>query len=89
MTFEIPLYILAGLIFIGRIFIQPRLVNIPTVTGSYEAIAHMVVGFMLFAPWYDPKEVLGPSWTYFVIGWIISFWELGWFLIQRNLSKGE
>ncbi len=44
-----------------RLTVAPRLTNIPTPEGSFEAFAHLIVGFMIIVRWYDPTEVLGPS----------------------------
>jgi hypothetical protein len=74
----------AAAIALGRIFITPRLTGIPSVEGSYEAIAHIVVGFLIFVPFYDWKQQLGPTRLYGCIGWVLAFWELGWFLAQSH-----
>lgn len=69
---------------IGRMFIVPRLTNIPSTEGAYEALAHLFVGFLIIVPLYDPKESIGPSRLYALIGWILAFWEAGWFFAQRS-----
>jgi hypothetical protein len=71
---------------LGRIFITPRLANIPTVEGGYEALAHLVVGFLIIVPFYDRKQWLGPSRLYGAIGWALALWELGWFIAQKLLA---
>lgn len=68
---------------LGRVFITPRLTGIPSVEGSYEALAHLVDGALLAAPLYDWRQKLGPSHVYGVLGCVLALWELGWFLAQR------
>lgn len=70
---------------IGRMLITPRLTHIPTAEGSYEALAHLLVGFLVLVPFYDPEEKLGPSKLYGYIGWGLALWELAWFVIQKLL----
>lgn len=72
--------------FVGRIFITPRLTHIPTLEGTYEAITHMLVGFLLIVRWYDPHEKIGPSDFYWRLGWGLAFWELVWFIAQKALK---
>jgi hypothetical protein len=66
----------------GRVFITPRLA-VPSSEGSYEAFAHLFVGFLVLVPFYDPKQLVGPSRILGGIGWFLAFWELGWFLFQK------
>ena len=68
---------------LGRIVIVPRLTNIPTTEGTFEALAHLFVGFLILVPFYDRKQELGPSRLYGWLGWILAFWELGWFVFQK------
>jgi hypothetical protein len=68
---------------LGRIFITPRLTNIPTVTGTYESLAHLFVGFLILVPFYDRKEELGPSKLYGWIGWGLASGEAVWFAVQK------
>jgi hypothetical protein len=44
---------------LGRVFITPRLTNIPSIEGGYEALAHLLVGFMILVPFYDRRQSLG------------------------------
>jgi hypothetical protein len=75
--------VLAVAVAIGRFFIAPRLVNIPSFEGTYEALAHLFVGFLILVPFYDRKQQLGPSKLYGWIGWGLGLWELGWFIMQK------
>jgi hypothetical protein len=68
---------------LGRIVVTPRLTNIPSVEGAYEALAHLFVGFLILVPFYDRDQELGPSKMYGWIGWALALWELGWFLFQK------
>lgn len=77
------LYACAAAIALGRIFIAPRLIGIPSIEGGYEAIAHLAVGFMILVPWYDRHDRLGPARLFGRIGWALALWELGWFLAQK------
>ena len=74
---------LAGLVGIGRVAITPRLTSIPTFEGTYEPLAHMLVGFLILVSFYDKKQVLGPSKLYGWIGWSLSLWELLCFVVQK------
>ena len=76
------LIVLAALVALGRMWIVPRL-NVPTLEGTYEALAHMIVGFLILVPFYDPEDELGPSTFYGWLGWTLGLWELGWFLVQK------
>jgi hypothetical protein len=78
-------FLLAFLVAIGRVFIAPRLVHIPSFEGTYEAFAHLFVGFLIIVPFYDRKQTLGPSHLYGYIGWALGLWELAWFVGQRFL----
>lgn len=77
------LLLAAVAIAVGRIFIVPRLTGIPSIEGSYEAVAHIIVGFLIIVPFYDRQEKVGPSTAYGIIGWALALWELGWFLVQK------
>lgn len=68
---------------VGRVFIAPRLVSIPSVEGTFESIAHLFVGFLILVPFYDPEKRLGPSKMYGWLGWLLALWEAAWFLIQK------
>jgi hypothetical protein len=70
---------------VGRAFIKPRLTNIPSPEMSYEAFAHLFVGFLILVRYYDPQQTLGPTHLYSWLGWGLSLWELGWFLAQKYL----
>lgn len=82
MKSKLAIFIFAFLILLGRIWITPRL-NVPTIEGCYESFAHLFVGFLILVPWYDRKELLGPSKLYGWIGWLLAFWELGWIVVQK------
>jgi len=77
------IFVCAALTMLGRIWIAPRLTNIPSATGTYEALAHMFVGFLIIIPFYDGKQALGPSKLYGWIGWGLALWEAGWFAVQK------
>ena len=66
-----------------RVIITPRLNQIPSATGTYEALSHLFVGFLIIVPFYDRKNALGPAKMYGWIGWILAFWEAGWFAWQK------
>ncbi len=69
----------------GRIFITPRLTSIPTFEGTYEALAHLFVGFLILVPFYDKLEQLGPSKLYGYIGWALAIYEGVFFAVQKYL----
>jgi hypothetical protein len=73
----------AAIAALARIFITPRLANIPTIEGTYEALAHLFVGFLILVRFYDPDEFCAPSKLYFWIGLALALWEAGWFLVQK------
>lgn len=84
MKFKYAVWASYWAVMIGRVFITPRLTNIPTVEGAYEVFAHGLIGFMVLAPFYDPKEQLGPSKLFAWMGWGASIiWEGGWFAFQK------
>jgi hypothetical protein len=83
MKFKKIIFALAAAVALGRVFITPRLTAIPSAEGSYEAVAHLFVGFLILVPFYDPKQLLGPSKLYGYIGWLLGLWELGWFVMQK------
>jgi hypothetical protein len=68
---------------VDRMLITPRLA-VPTWEGSFEALSHLFVGFLLLIPFYDREETLGPSKLYGWIGLALSLWELGWFIAQKS-----
>lgn len=74
--------ILSLLCLLGRVFITPRLA-LPTIEGTYEALAHLLVGFLIIVRFYDPTEIIGPTRIYGWIGWGLTAWEAGWFLVQK------
>lgn len=74
---------LAVLAALGRLFITPRLTAIPTIEGTYEALAHLFVGFLILVPFYDHKDTLGPARMYGWIGWALAIWEAVWFFFQK------
>jgi hypothetical protein len=71
-----------------RLFIVPRLTNIPTWELSYEALAHMIVGFLIGVAWYDKKQTVGPSKLYSKLGWGLATFELLMFLGQYIMKFG-
>ena len=77
------IYTVTFMIWFGRMIISPRLTTTPSFEGSYEAIAHLFVGFLILVPFYDREEKLGPSKLYGYTGWGLAFWELGWFIAQK------
>ena len=72
------IYLLAAAVFAGRIFITPRLTNIPSWEMSYEAFAHLFCGGLIGIHLYDRTQKL-----YGWLGWSMAFWELGWFVVQK------
>jgi hypothetical protein len=85
--------VLAIAVFIGRIFITPRL-SVPTMEGSYEAAAHLLCGFLILLrvheldvepgrTWANWKAMHGAVRLYWRIGWAIAWWELGWIMVQK------
>lgn len=83
MGFKVAVLVSAFAVAVGRIFITPRLVNIPTAEGSYEALAHMLVGFLILVSLYDRQGTIGPSKLLGRVGWALALWEAGWFLAQK------
>lgn len=75
--------LLAFLIVLGRIFITPRLTNIPTFEGTYETLAHMISGGFIFIGVYDWHSELGPSRFYFWLGIMLGVYELMFFVVQK------
>lgn len=68
----------------GRLMITPRLTNIPTIEGTFEAIAHLFVGFLIIVPFYDKtKETKMYGW----MGWGLALFELFCFIVQKILLK--
>lgn len=79
------LIFLASLVILGRLFITPRL-DLPTFEGSYEAFAHLFVGYLFgvafFYYKFDKKLKNNPPlW----IGVILSVFELLMFLYQKYI----
>lgn len=72
---------LSALTFVGRIFITPRLVHIPSPELSYEAFAHLLCGGLIAVHLYDRSQRL-----YGYLGWGMALWELGWFAVQKALA---
>ena len=69
-------------VLLGRVFIIPRL-SVPTIEGSYEAFAHMLVGFLVMLPLYESSP-RATRWA--KVGWVLALWELGWFIAQKYLG---
>lgn len=73
----------------GRFLIEPRLTNIPTVTGTYEAFSHLWVGGLYGAWWVSDR---GESPAFFADRQAYLFWsataisllELGMFILQKR-----
>ena len=80
---NIAIWIFAVLSLLGRAWITPRLTGVPTIEGTYEAIVHLFVGFLILVPFYDRKQAIGPAKLYGWIGWGLAFWEAAWFLVQK------
>lgn len=68
---------------VGRVYITPRLVHIPTWEGTYEALTHLFVGFLILVPFYDRRQWAGPAKQLGTLGWALATWELVCFLAQR------
>ena len=83
MKFKVSVLVFATVALVGRVLITPRLTNIPSVEGTYEALVHLFVGFLIIVPFYDRAQRLGPAKLYGWIGWGLGFWELGWFVVQK------
>lgn len=64
-------------------FVSTRLNSVPSIGGTYEALAHLLAGFLIGVPFYDRREILGPSRLYGMLGWAISVFELVYFLIAK------
>lgn len=76
----------ALIVLLGRLWITPRLTTVPSAEGIYEATAHLFVGFLIAAPFYDKKQQLGPSHLYGVLGWALTAWEALWFFVQKYFN---
>jgi hypothetical protein len=80
---------------VGRVLIEPRL-DLPTATGSYEAVAHLIVGGFYGAWWVSKKPwhpIDGGCWGdwyelrdkgLFWSATLISLFEMAMFLWQKN-----
>ena len=62
---------------IGRLTIEPRLTNIPTWNLTYEAFAHIAVGFLL-GGWFATRDRLP---LYAMLG--LTAFEVAMFVIQK------
>jgi hypothetical protein len=75
-------YALAALVIIGRFTIEPRLTNIPSWNLTYEAIAHMFVGGVLW------ESIRTQGWRlyrgYWLVFWSLAVFELAMFMVQKN-----
>lgn len=74
---NVLLIIVTLAIAIGRFYITPRL-DLPTTTGTYEAIAHLFVGG-LFGAWLMDRC----QWVWLCLALGVSLLELVMFLIQK------
>ncbi len=81
------LLLLSFLVLLGRIFITPRIAGVPSVEGTYEALSHLLVGFLILVPFYDREEILGPSKLYGWVGWGLAIWEGIWFAVQKGFGS--
>jgi hypothetical protein len=96
------LIILSALLFaVGRFFITPRL-NLPTIEGSYEAFAHLYVGYLFGAAvhWqnminshrlfitsiYEELRFAATKNLYFQAAILLSLLELVMFMVQKGLG---
>jgi hypothetical protein len=83
--FPMVIYIFVMLFAVERFFVTPRLTNIPSVEGTYEALAHMLVGFLILVSFYDREQQLGPARVYGLLGWLLGGLELILFVVQKKL----
>lgn len=76
---QVSTLILCLLVFVGRFFIEPRL-DLPTITGSYEAIAHILIGWLL-GLWVTTRKA-------FYLNWFIALTilEVIMFLVQKRMG---
>lgn len=70
---------LIALVIVGRFMIEPRL-DIPTLAGSYEAFAHLVVG-ALIGVWLGGRKGDYPDALLAAIG--LTLFEVVMFSIQK------
>jgi len=76
----------AAVVVLGRFAIEPRL-DLPTMEGSYEAFAHLFVGGLfgacLASQGTRHDAIYGDSAFYFLLGLMLSLFELAIFLVQK------
>lgn len=74
-------YLLFPLMIIGRILIEPRL-DLPTATGSYEAVVHLYVGWLLGA-WWVSRKIKSES-AYLWMAILLTIFEVVMFVYQKG-----
>lgn len=76
----------AIVVVLGRVLVEPRL-DLPTVEGSCEAFAHLFVGGLfgacLASRGTRHDAIYGDSTFYFLLGTMLSLFELAIFLVQK------
>lgn len=73
---------------VGRMLIVPRL-DLPTATGSYEAFAHLFVGFLIGAWWRDRQVGKLLGWyqgvtPYGLVVILLTAFEVIMFVVQKR-----
>jgi len=74
--------LLTAFLCIGRVIVPLR-PNVPGWQGSFEALAHLIVGFMIGVSFYDRRNQLQDAQFCGWLGWFAAFWELGLFLGEK------
>lgn len=72
------------IVMIGRLTINPRTEGIPTWDLSYEAFAHIFVGFLIGAA--CSGWLVGQRAFYGWMAFLITIWEVIIFVIQKNMG---
>jgi len=86
---ETTVIIFIGLLtVVGRMLIVPRL-DLPTATGSYEAFAHLFVGFLIGAWWRDRQVGKLLGWyqgvtPYGLVVILLTAFEVIMFVVQKR-----
>lgn len=73
----------------GRMLIVPRL-DLPTATGSYEAFAHLFVGYLIGAWWRDRQVGKLLGWykgiaPYGLVAILLTAFEVIIFVVQKRM----